>query len=75
MQWHKAAKDKPNAPALSGHIQAISRGAMDGVVLLSPSGQITDINARALELLHPVHTKPVGQDFWDVTPEEITERY
>ena len=75
MQWHKAAKDKPNAPALSGQIQAISRGAMDGVVLLSPSGQITDINTRALELLHPAHTKPVGQDFWDVTPEEITERY
>ena len=75
MQWHRAAKDKPNAPVLSGQIQAIPRVSIDGVVLLDQSGQIIDINARALELLHLAHAKPVGQDFWDVAPEEITERY
>ena len=75
MQWLKAAKDKPNAPAQSGQTQATSRTQIDGVVLLDQSGRVIDINARALELLHPAHSKPVGQDFWDIAPEEIAERY
>ena len=75
MQWHKAAKDKTTAPAAAGQALATSRMVLDGVVLLDKSGQIIDVNPRALELLHLGPSNRVGQDFWEVMPEEIAERH
>lgn len=49
--------------------------ANDGIVLLDESGQITEANARALELLHCTLPSVSGRDFWDAVPEEIAEQH
>lgn len=49
--------------------------ANDGVVRLDEGGRITELNARALELLHCTLPDVSGRDFWDVVPEEIAEQH
>lgn len=49
--------------------------ANDGVMLLNESGQIIEVNARALELLHGSPSAGVGLDFWEAVPGEIAEQH
>lgn len=49
--------------------------ANDGIVLLDENGQITEANARALELLRCTLPSVSGRDFWDAVPEEIAEQH
>lgn len=49
--------------------------ASDGVMLLNESGQIIEVNARALELLHGSPSAGVGLDFWEAVPGEIAEQH
>lgn len=47
----------------------------DGIVLLDAEGQITDANARALELLQCTLASVLGRDVWEAIPEEIAEQH
>ena len=49
--------------------------ASEGSVLLDETGQITEYNARALELLRCALPPESGADFWDAVPEEIAEQH
>ena len=75
MQWSRTTKDKTAVPVPAGQAPTPSRTVLDGVVLLDTAGQIIDVNARAGELLHLAQSSSIGQDFWEVMPEEIAERY
>lgn len=47
----------------------------DGMVLLNKAGEITEINPRALELLHCARPDLPGLDFWELVPEDIAEQH
>jgi PAS domain S-box-containing protein len=46
-----------------------------GTVQLNLLGQITEVNERALALLHCTPEAVIGHDFWDAVPEDIAEQY
>ncbi len=49
--------------------------ANDGTVLIDAKWQITDVNPRALELLHCTSPVVVGRDFWEVLPDDVAEQH
>ncbi|WP_309677903.1 ATP-binding protein [Polaromonas sp.] len=47
----------------------------DGMALLNQAGEITDINPRALELLHCALPALAGLDFWEAVPEDVVDQH